>query len=178
MAENKKIQIEESLSKLSELSSEEITSLIEELTKQEIELSKRRKDIHRLLDLLKEKLIEELKEGIDEKIGDDVLAKAAKVLISSSRTIPVEVLAEEEEKDLVITEKDLNDLDLKQIEDIYQTLRREEAKASYRRRVVQGKIDILQNELLARLESSRSSHPEVSEDLIKRITNILSKKGF
>lgn len=162
---------------LRELSNEQIASLVSELEKEEKRLSKKRKDLHAKIDSLKsyisQKFLKELNTDIEEKL----LVKVAEMLSSTSRTIPIEVLSDEEETEVDIPE-DYSKLDFEQLEKLFNDLRKEEAKVSYRRRVIQGKIDILKNELLARLESTFEPSDESTEDLIKRITKILSSKGF
>ncbi len=61
-------------------------------------------------------------------------------------------------------------------------IRREEEAASYERRMLHGRIDVLRSEILARLaeqspESTSRSEVDAKASLIDRLTDVLSHKG-
>lgn len=178
---DKRAAIDELILNISSLGNDEISSLISDLEEEERRLSSRRKELHAQIDAVKKRLTTLLSERLrDEQsdFADAALLKAAETLVASSRTVPLEVLAEEEERTISVPD-DLSSLDFARLNDIYHALQREEAKVSYKRRVTQGTIDILKNELLARLESV-AAPKEASDDreLVERIAKILSSRGF
>lgn len=164
------------------LSSDEIASLISELELAERSLSERRRFLHEHIDRVKERMTALLRERIsspDADFADAALLRAAEAMISSSHTIPVEALLEEGEAAPVELPDDVASLSFEELERLYQSLRREEARVSYRRRVTQGTIDILKNELLARLEStSAAAGAATDEELVRTIARVLAERGF
>ncbi len=163
--------------RLKELSNEEITSLVRDLENEEKRLSKKRRNLHRQIDSLKTYISRKFLKKLNTEMEEKLLVRVAEMLTTPLRSIPMEVLSEEKEVDINVPD-DFSKLDFEELEKIYHDLRREEAKVSYRRRVIQGKIDILKSEIIARLESTLEIPDKTTEDLIKRISKILSSKGF
>lgn len=163
--------------RLRELSNEQITSLVSNLENEEKRLSKKRKNLHHQIDSIKTYISRKFLKKLNTDMEEKLLIRVAEMLTVSSRSIPMEVLGEEKEIDINLPE-DFSKLNFEELEILYNNMRREEAKVSYRRRVIQGKIDILKSEIIARLESTLELPDKSTEDLVKRISRILSSKGF
>lgn len=71
---------------------------------------------------------------------------------------------------------DFATLDDEQLRSLINELKREEDEVSYRRRLLQGRIDILRAELQARLQKQIASGEHELTD-VERLSDILASKG-
>jgi hypothetical protein len=74
---------------------------------------------------------------------------------------------------------DLGALSDQELKDLIQQLTEEEQELSYRRRILQGKIDILRAELVNRLRKKHEvGEPVITGADVQQLTDILAGKGL
>lgn len=162
--------------KLRNLTYVELATAITKLEEEEKRLSEKRKKLHRRIDHLKKYISEKLSKQ-RKQASDELYSRLIDVLSDPMARIPTEALKEPiEEKE--IKKLDPETLNFDQLEGYYNQLRKEESKISYKRRITQGKLDILRNELIARLESRERSTQDSTKDLVERLSKLFSNKGF
>jgi len=72
---------------------------------------------------------------------------------------------------------DIGSMSDQELKDLIATLAEEEREASYRRRILHGRIDILRAELVNRLRTKREEGDElISGNDVQKLTNILLGK--
>jgi hypothetical protein len=165
-------EIEKALLSLESVDEEKIREYIDILEKEEKRLSEKRKKLHRAIDSAREEILARLSQA-KKKASEDVYAKAVERLLNPIFGTPDDLMSRKE-SDLEIKEE-LSGLNFDELEEYYQTLRDEEALVSFKRRMVQGKIDILKNHLLLRLSATETVS---NEEFAKKLARLLTEKGF
>ena len=143
----------EALPDLASLSDDELRQVIDDLTKEETDISFRRRVLQGRIDILLSGQTET--EGVDT---ETLRERLAKVLTGKVERPDVDDLPEDVRREI-------------------DELRREEHDLSYRRRMLHGRIDILRAELVARLQRTHSSGTSLHEDDVRRLTDLLSDKA-
>ncbi|MCK4777994.1 MAG: hypothetical protein KAS39_06405, partial [Actinomycetia bacterium] len=161
-------------------SDSEVKEILNNYIKEEKEISKSRKEHHKKIDDLKKRLVENLKK-INSKIPEEVVLKAILKLANGKNIIPFD------DKEIDLKEKALKDQGYskvdKSIEEKKEHLRKmvfEEAKISFKRRILHGKIDIIKDDIKKRINEHKKAKDGEDEDLkvlVQKISKILSN-GF
>lgn len=163
--------LDEIFLRLHELSDEEINRAVEAYQIEERRLSEKRRRLHRAIDDARKEILNRLKqqrkaaggelyEQLIQNLRDPFLKATGKLLQRPETDID--------------TEKDVSSLSFEELEKYYNELRREEALVSYKRRIIQGKIDILRNALVLKLEDLKSAS---NEEFAAKIAELLARQG-
>lgn len=73
---------------------------------------------------------------------------------------------------------DIQSIDSKKLIGMLDILKEEEAKISYQRRILHGKIDQIRSELLKRRKESSGGEVILNEDEVSKLADILAGKGI
>jgi hypothetical protein len=170
---------EEDILNLSQKSFKELRKIFHSLQAEESKVSNLRHNIHQAIDSLKEELTRRIRE---EKIlfTDDEIIKALESAVKSVLISP----SLEREKNLSKIEKELSNLkestslSNEELSETLTKLLKWERTISYRRRILHGWIDVLNEEI----ERRKKKEPNIIEskdvkELVEEISKILSK-GF
>ncbi|MCX7831752.1 MAG: hypothetical protein N2440_02500 [Actinobacteria bacterium] len=172
MSNNSFAKIEKALLSLENLSQKEIENSLEFLYEEEKRLSKKRRELHLKIDETRKEILLRLKNQ-KRKVRKEVLENLVKSLLNPILNLPKELLVEDERNpDLTVDVKSLN---FEEIENYYNQLREEEALVSFKRRLVQGKIDLLKNWLSLKQTMQEGAS---DEEFARTLTKLLSEKGF
>ncbi len=167
-------EIEQTFFKLHQKTEEELSSTLKKLIQEEKRLSQKRHFLHQKIDSLRIRLIEKLKRR--KSLNRKEINKSVEALLKGEKVVPVNQynLDEKEIGDINFSQASAEELSL-----FLKKLLEEEAKISYKRRLIHGKIDILKTELLDRIEKNPDDLHNLKDlnKLIKKITKILCN-GF
>lgn len=173
-------EIDEIFLNLPEKTLEELKDGFDFLRFQEKKISTYRHHLHQEIDQLRQELSLRLKKGISLK--DEELYQAIWALLEGKDVIPLEpadlsnwsTIAETKTTPL----EGLKSLSLEEIKERLEFLFKEESKVSYKRRLMQGKIDLLKDEVEKRLAKKENLvEAKGLEELVRELTAILSN-GF
>lgn len=172
--------IDEIFLNLPEKKLEELKEAFDFLLQEEKKISIHRHQLHQEIDQLRRELSRRLKKGISLK--DEELFQAIWALIEGKDVIPLEPAdlsnwsAITETK--ITSSKKPEKLSLEEIKEKLEFLLKEEGKVSYKRRLMQGKIDLLKDEVKKRLAKKENLvEAKDLEELVHELTAVLSN-GF
>lgn len=165
-------EIDKALLSLESLDEEKIREYLDILASEEKRLSEKRRKLHQAIDNAREEILQRLSQR-KKKASEEVYAKAVERLLSPIFGTPKDLI-KREEKDIEIKDN-LYNLEFDELEKYYQALRDEEALVSFKRRIIQGKIDILKNHLLLRQSTKEAIS---NEEFAKKLAKLLTEKGF
>lgn len=172
MKKNMLSKIDRALLSLEKLSPEEIEDYLNLLQDEEKRLSKKRRELHLKIDSCRKAILENLKKQKRMAKGK-IFEELIQSLVDPFFKLPEDFLNEEEKNpDLSF---DLSKLNFEELENYYNELRREEAVVSFKRRLIQGKIDLLKNWLSLKQSMERG---QTDEEFVLKLTKFLSEKGF
>lgn len=172
MSENSFAKIEKALLSLENLTQKEIEDSLELLYEEEKRLSKKRRELHSKIDETRKEILLRLKNQ-RRKAKREILENLVKSLLNPLLNLPNDVLGKNERNpDLTV---DVKSLSFEEIENYYNQLREEEALVSFKRRLVQGKIDLIKNWLSIKQTMQEGAS---DEEFARTLTKLLSEKGF
>lgn len=172
MEKNALSKIDKALLSLESLSPQEIESMLETLFREERRLSQKRRELHKKIDEARREILERLKNQ-KRKAGKEILENLVNSLLNPVAGLPDDLLnAKESEVEL---DTDIKSLSFEELENYYNTLRKEESIVSFKRRWVQGKIDLLKNWLNLKQSIETGLN---DEEFARLLTKFLSEKGF
>lgn len=172
MEKNALTKIDKALLSLESLSPQEIESMLETLFREERRLSQKRRELHRKIDEARREILERLKNQ-KRKAGKEILENLVNSLLNPVAGLPDDLLnAKELEVEL---DTDIKSLSFEELENYYNTLRKEESIVSFKRRWIQGKIDLLKNWLNLKQSIETGLN---DEEFARLLTKFLSEKGF
>jgi len=172
MKKNRLLEIERAILSLEKLTEAEIENYIEILSEEEKRLSNKRKQLHKKIDEIRREILNRLKNQ-KRQARKEVLEKLVVSLLDPLTGFSSD-LSKEEEKNPSL-DKDVFLMEFEELENYYNELRHEEAVVSFKRRLVQGKIDILKNSLILRQSIGKNLS---DEEFAQTLTKLLSEKGF
>lgn len=172
MEKNALTKIDKALLSLESLSPQDIESMLETLFREERRLSQKRRELHRKIDEARREILERLKNQ-KRKAGKEILENLVNSLLNPVAGLPDDLLnAKELEVEL---DTDIKSLSFEELENYYNTLRKEESIVSFKRRWIQGKIDLLKNWLNLKQSIETGLN---DEEFARLLTKFLSEKGF
>lgn len=163
--------LDEIFLRLHELEEDEINRAVEAYQVEERRLSEKRHRLHRAIDAARQEILNRLKQK-RKAAPADLYEQLIKNLKDPYLRATAEILSQPESD--IDTEKDISSLSFEELEDYYNQLRREESIVSYKRRIIQGKIDILKNALVFKHEELKSAS---NEEFAAKIAELLAKQG-
>lgn len=165
-------KIDKALLSLENLAPEEIEQILESLLQEERRLSKKRRLLHEKIDEARKEILSRLKSQ-KRRAKKEIFENLVNALINPMVNLP-QKLYEAKEREIEFHE-DLTKLSFDELEKYYNILKEEEAIVSFKRRWVQGKVDLLRNWL----DLKQSVQAGLSdEEFAKMLTKFLSEKGF
>lgn len=165
-------RIDKALLSLENLTPDEIEEILESLQQEERRLSRKRRQLHEKIDEARREILSRLKNS-RRKAKKEIFENLVNSLISPIVNLPQNIHAAKERE--VEYFDDLSKLSFEELENYYHTLKEEEAIVSFKRRWVQGKVDLLRNWL----DIKQSVQAGVSdEEFARMLTKFLSEKGF
>lgn len=165
-------EIERAILSLEKLTETEIEDYLEILGEEEKRLSTKRKQLHSKIDEIRKEILNRLKNQ-KRQARKEVLEKLVGSLLDPLTGFTGDLLKEDEKNPPL--DKDVISMDFEELENYYNELRHEEAVVSFKRRLVQGKIDLLKNSLLLRQSIGKGLS---DEEFAQTLTKLLSEKGF
>jgi small-conductance mechanosensitive channel len=165
-------EIEKALLSLEKLSEEELENYIQILSEEEKRLSQKRRQLHQKIDAARRELLNRLKEE-KRRARREILEKLVASLLDPLTGMAEELLKAEEKNPPL--DKDIFLLEFEELESYYNELKQEEAIVSFKRRLVQGKLDLLKNSLSLRQSIGRGLS---DEEFARTLTRLLAEKGF
>lgn len=165
-------EIEKALLSLESLDEEKLREYINILQAEEKRLSEKRKDLFKAIDLAREEILKRLS-GMKKKASSDIYIKAVENILNPMKGVPKDLISKEETE--IEFREDLDKMEFEELEKYYLKMRDEEALVSFKRRIVQGKIDILRNHLLLRQAETETAS---SEEFARKLARLLTEKGF
>ncbi len=162
-------EVEKAIISLESLSEDQIRDYIDLLSQEERRLSRKRKQLHTVIDQTRSEILKRLQKS-RRKARKEIYEETIKNLLN-----PIAGITEETPEELSDDEinRDIESMSFEELESFYNILRKEEGRVSFRRRIIQGKIDILRNAL-----SLREATAPTDEEFARQLAKLLSEKGF